>query len=279
MPELTPGGPSEDRPPDQPAEGPPADLTAPGEAAPAPPLSPPKLTVDFAGEVFHLDPGKPFVVGREGDLAIDDNPYLHRTFLVLGISAGMWWVTNAGSRTSATISDADSRMQAWLAPGARMPLVFARTVVWFTAGPTTYELDLVLDEPPYVPVPEQPSAAGGTTIGRTSFTPDQLLLLLALAEPTLRRHGRGGSAVPSLAEAAARLGWTSTRLNRKLDNVCQKLTRQGVKGLHGGPDRLAVDRRSRLVEYALAARLVTQDDLPLLDSATRAAAADQPEQP
>lgn len=272
MSELTPG----DRP-DTAESAPAGETTAAGEPAAVPP-APPKLTVDFAGEVFHLEPGKQFVVGREGDLAIDDNPYLHRTFLVLAVSGGMWWVTNAGSRTSATISDADSRMQAWLAPGARMPLVFARTVIWFTAGPTTYELDLLLDEPPYVPVPEQPSAAGGTTIGRTSFTPDQLLLLLALAEPTLRRHGRGGSAVPSLAEAASRLGWTSTRLNRKLDNVCQKLTRQGVKGLHGGPNSLAVDRRSRLVEYALAARLVTADDLPLLDSAARAAA-EQAERP
>ena len=264
MSELTPG------------DGP-AGTTDPGEPAVPGPTGPPALTVDFAGEVFHLDPVKQFVVGREGDLAIDDNPYLHRAFLVLSVSAGMWWIYNVGSRTSATLSDADSRMQAWLAPGARMPLVFPRTVVWFTAGPTTYELDLVLDEPPFVPVPEQPSAAGGTTIGRTSFTPDQLLLLLALAEPTLRRHGRGGSTVPSLAEAAARLGWTSTRLNRKLDNVCQKLTRQGVKGLHGGPDRLAVDRRSRLVEYALAARLVTADELPLLDSASRAAAAERAE--
>jgi hypothetical protein len=265
MSELTPG------------DGP-AGTTDSGEPAVPGPTGPPALTVDFAGEVFHLDPVKQFVVGREGDLAIDDNPYLHRAFLVLSVSAGMWWIYNVGSRTSATLSDADSRMQAWLAPGARMPLVFPRTVVWFTAGPTTYELDLVLDEPPFVPVPEQPSAAGGTTIGRTSFTPDQLLLLLALAEPTLRRHGRGGSTVPSLAEAAARLGWTSTRLNRKLDNVCQKLTRQGVKGLHGGPDRLAVDRRSRLVEYALAARLVTADELPLLDSASRAAAAERAEQ-
>ncbi len=233
--------------------------------------APPRLRVDFAGEVFEVDPERPFVVGREGDLAIDDNPYLHRTFLVLSASAGLWWLSNVGSRTSATVCDPDSRMQAWLAPEARMPLVFARTIVWFTAGPTTYELDIELEEPPYLPSPEIASASGGTTIGRTSFTPDQLLLVLALAEPTLQRKGRGGSAVPSLADAAARLGWTATRLNRKLDNVCQKLTRQGVKGLHGGPDRLAVDRRARLVEYALAARLVTVEDLPLLDAAARAA--------
>jgi hypothetical protein len=35
--------------------------------------------------------------------------------------------------------------------------------------------------------------------------------------------------------------------------------------LLGSSDRLASNRRVRLVEYALASRLVTVDDLPLLD--------------
>lgn len=237
----------------------------------------PGLRVDFIGELFDVDPGQPFSIGRQADLIVDpDNPYLHRRLLTLSWGNGLWWLVNSGSRLSATVSDVDGRMQAWLAPAARMPLVFARTVVWFSAGPTTYEVELLLDAPPYTPSAEVTTSADGTTIGRTTFTPDQLLLILALAEPALRRRGRGGSTVPSLAEAAERLGWATTRFNRKLDNVCQKLTKQGVGGLHGGPDRLASDRRSRLVEYALSARLVTVEDLPLLErvSATRRAAPD-----
>ena len=73
------------------------------------------------------------------------------------------------------------------------------------------------------------------------------------------------SELPSSAKAAERLGWTITRFNRKLDNVCDKLDRIGVKGLRGGPGALATNRRARLVEYAVASRLVTGDDLPLLD--------------
>jgi hypothetical protein len=72
--------------------------------------------------------------------------------------------------------------------------------------------------------------------------------------------------MPSSGEAAQRLGWTTTKFNRKLDNVCQKLSAQGVRGLHGEPGRLASNRRARLVEYALAVRLVTRDDLALIDS-------------
>ena len=106
--------------------------------------------------------------------------------------------------------------------------------------------------------------SGDTTIGATSLTPDQRRLVVALAEPRLRGDGRASVVLPSNAEAAERLGWAITRFNRKLDNVCQKLSRLGVRGLHGGPDRLASNRRSRLVEYAVATRLVTKDDLVLL---------------
>lgn len=75
------------------------------------------------------------------------------------------------------------------------------------------------------------------------------------------------SAVPSSADAARRLGWTTTRFNRKLDNVCQKLAKVGVQGLHGAPGELASNRRARLVEYAIAVRLVTPASLVMLDAA------------
>ncbi|MEP6843532.1 MAG: hypothetical protein ABJA11_08420, partial [Pseudolysinimonas sp.] len=60
-------------------------------------------------------------------------------------------------------------------------------------------------------------------------------------------------------------GWTLTAFNRKLDNVCDKLDRIGVTGLRGGRDNLATNRRLRLVEYAIATRLVTRDDLAVLE--------------
>jgi hypothetical protein len=72
--------------------------------------------------------------------------------------------------------------------------------------------------------------------------------------------------LPSNQEVARRLGWRLTRVNRKLDNVCQKLAAQGIRGLHGAPGQLASNRRARLVEYALAVRMVSRDDLALLDS-------------
>jgi hypothetical protein len=38
--------------------------------------------------------------------------------------------------------------------------------------------------------------------------------------------------------------------------------------LHGEPGRLASNRRARLVEYSLAVRLVTRDDLELISRAS-----------
>ena len=98
-----------------------------------------------------------------------------------------------------------------------------------------------------------------------TLTPSQKQLIVALAEPLLRREGTSVSAIPSSKDAAARLGWELTRFNRKLDNVCDKLDRRGVRGLRGGPGQLAVNRRARLVEHAVAARMVTPADLQLLD--------------
>ena len=105
------------------------------------------------------------------------------------------------------------------------------------------------------------------TIGRVSLTPDQHLLIVGLCEPVLRREDRGG-AVPPPRVVAARLGWTTTKFNRKLDNVCEKLDRSGVRGLHGDASRLATSRKARLVEYALATQLVTAADLALLPHAS-----------
>lgn len=222
-----------------------------------------KLIIDFCGEIRELGEDDELTIGRSADLQIDDNPFLHRRFLHFARREGLWWVSNVGSQLTATVADRDGLFQAWLAPDARLPLVFNSTVVWFTAGPTAYEVLLDIDPPCYeTPAGTAPSD-GASTVGRLSLTPDQKLLILALAEPALR-HGRRGE-VPSSAVAAARLGWTQTKFNRKLDNVCEKLARQGAKGLHGSSDKLASSRRTRLVEYALAARIVIRDELPLLE--------------
>ncbi|MBX3313687.1 MAG: hypothetical protein KF906_05135 [Actinobacteria bacterium] len=226
-----------------------------------------ELQIEFCGELQRVEPPGPFLIGREADLSIDDNPYLHRSFLEVRHDR-FWWVTNVGSHLAATISDSQGTMSAWLSPGASLPLLFGATEVRFSAGPTSYLLSLVVADGALAATPGQGPVSGTTTITPMRLTENQLLLVLSLAEEVLLAGSTTAAHIPSSKEAADRLGWTITKFNRQLDAVCQKLTRGGVGGLHGNAGQLASGRRSRLVEYAVATRLITVDDLPHLDSPT-----------
>lgn len=224
------------------------------------------LSLDFAGEVLTAEPGRELTVGRTGDLEIDDNPYLHRDFLLFTHSDGMWWINNVGGRLAAHLTDARGLMRSTLAPGARLPLVFPRTLVTFAAGETLYELIADVTATAYQQVrPVLDERSGETTIAPSQFTDSQLLAVLALAEPVLRRSGSGSGEIPTTGQAAARIGWTPKRFDKKIENICDKLTAAGVRGLRGAGAKMASNRRLHLVEYAVSTLLVTSDDLPLLD--------------
>ena len=225
-----------------------------------------ELRVEYCGDWSVVSPGGRFSIGRTGDLAVDDNPYLHRTFLELREVDGLWVIANVGSQLAATIGDLDGHFTAHLAPGGVLPLAFGRSFVRFGAGTTTYELQLMVTEPLFDPVdPPVPASSGTTTKGPVVLTPDQHLLVVALAEHALGRKGSGPSVLPSTGEAAGRVGWTEKKFNKKLDGLCLKLERAGVRGLHGSPGKLASNRRARLVEYCISTRLVVADDVALLD--------------
>ncbi|MEP7191357.1 MAG: hypothetical protein ABI903_00660 [Actinomycetota bacterium] len=223
------------------------------------------LCVEFCGEWFTVTAEETFSVGRDADLCLDDNPFLHRRFLQICFDGRLWWLENVGARLSATICDTSGGVQSWLPPGGHLPLVFGVTTVIFTAGPTSYEFSVHIKNAAYLRAVAFELPVGQTTVGATQWTPSQMQVIVALAEPMLRREGSGLSAIPSSADAAKRLGWALTRFNRKLDNVCDKLDRLGVRGMRGGPLVHASNRRSRLVEYALSSRIVTAEDLPLLE--------------
>ena len=246
------------------------------EAATAEPLRNSSILVEFCDEWTEVRVGSTFTIGRGGDLVLDENPYLHRRFLQLTFHEGMWWIHNVGTQLVATIADPTGRFSGRIAPGARVPVVFEITRVRVAAGSTTYEFSLHMDRPAFEAADDTPPPDGTLTLGRVNMTADQRLLVVALAEPVLRDPSAGLTSIPSSAVAAERLGWTLTKFNRKLDNVCQKLKKAGVPGLHGHADRLASGRRSRLVDYALSVGMVTSQDLPLLDSAGGGALTDEP---
>ena len=174
----------------------------------------------------------------------------------------MWWIASTASARIVQVSDPSGRVSTEVLPGTRVPVVFDPAHVVFSAGRTTYEFAI------HGGLPYSASATSAELrsdrIDLPRLTAAQRLLVVVLCEPSLRFPSRNPGDYPTSAEAAARLGWSLTAFNRKLDNVCDRLDRAGVAGLRGGRGNLATRRRSRLVEYALAARLVTSDDLALL---------------
>jgi hypothetical protein len=228
------------------------------------------LTIDYCGEIYRVGADAEFGIGRESDLSVDDNPYLHRRFLTVSHEFGMWWLSNVGTLLTATVTDATGTMQAWLAPGAKLPIVFQTMHVMFSAGATTYDFTIASDEDYFNTSVQVDGSGGSTTVLPVTLTTSQRQLIVALAEGVLTQTVPGRGTIPTSAEAAERLGWSMTTFNRKLDNVCDKLDKVGVAGLRGGRGKLATNRRARLVEYAVTTRLVGVDDLPLLDGAPKA---------
>lgn len=231
------------------------------------------LKIEFCGEWYEVAHPADFHIGRESDLVIDDNPYLHRRFLRIYEDFGMWWLANVGTLLSATVTDATGQVQAWLAPGARLPIVFAQMQVLFSAGSTTYEFTVYSSQDYFNTAAAKAGGGGETTMAPVALTTTQRLLVVSLAEMMLRQDSPGRGDIPTSAEAAARLHWSMTTFNRKLDNVCDKLDKIGVQGLRGGKGNLATNRRLRLVEYAVATHLVSKEDLFLLERNDRENAA------
>lgn len=231
-------------------------------------MSDDQLRIEYCGEEYDVAPGDTFVIGRDADLVVDeDNAFLHRRLVELSHDNGFWWIANVGTRLSVTVSGGAGTLQSVLGPGTRLPVVLPEVAVLFTAGETTYEVAVTCDVPTFAPVEQETDDDGDLTRGAVNLTSSQFLLLLALSEHMLKRVGSGPSDLPSNARAAARLGWSMTTFNRKLDNVCDKFANAGVKGLRGGPGQLATQRRARLVEYVVSAKIVRPDHLSLLDEA------------
>ncbi|MEZ5230584.1 MAG: hypothetical protein R2710_29110 [Acidimicrobiales bacterium] len=230
------------------------------------------LLVEFCGEQYALDESSSIDFGRAATIEIDDNPYLHRLLGRFEHRSGAWWLINTGSRIPLTIKDLTSRSQVQLAPGRSLAISFPEAVVQFEAGKLNYELELTLlgFDPTVSSSSDQAGVSDGdegATISHADLplTVDQRKLIVAMAEPTLLT-GEAAIELPSNRAAALRLGWTITRFNRKLDNVCERLTKAGVSGLRGELGDVAADRRTRLVEHAVSSGLVTLADLDLLGS-------------
>ncbi len=216
------------------------------------------LTVDFVGETIDLTPNRVFTFGRCGDLQLDTSADLPGVVGVFSFENDIWWLGNKSAAVDIHLLDRDSRSAVLIAAQSSAPIPYERSLVRLSVGPMTYEVMLRCTE----------ATDWRHTVtkraGQPSLNGEQRQLLTALAEGALR--GTDPHLLPSNAEAAERLGWRITKLNRKLDHLCIKFDKLGVAGLRGTARRLATERRRLLVDHALATGLITVDDLDLSTS-------------
>lgn len=226
------------------------------------------LVVDFIGEVHRVDPDATFTFGRTADLVVDEaNPYLHRVVGRFFFHGGAWWVENLGSHVTLDLATDDGavvRLPACtnpddapvaIVPGGAFSLAFE-------AGGINYQVDGEAPAPRTAPLAgEDPTGPATATFGHVPLTDEERALLVALCRPVLLDRTAGPEDIVANRELARGLDWSSSKFNRKLDYLCTRLTKVGVRGLQGGRGNEAVNRRWRLVEHAVASRMITTDDL------------------
>jgi len=220
-----------------------------------------ELVVEFVGDQHLVAPTDTFTFGRKGDLVIDSNRHLHRLLGRFSFDSGIWWLTNEGRHISIEVLDTDSRSRQVVAPGTSVALTFASAVLSFQAGASNYQIE-VRQQAGHNARASSAEVTGDYTIsaGDVPLTPDQRALIVGLATPQLQDPS-GGLTLPTNRELAQSLGWSLSKTERKIDNVCQKFAKAGVRGLHGGPGELAKNRRGRLVEHVIEIGLVTLNDI------------------
>ena len=66
------------------------------------------LRVIFLGQETKVEPAESLDFGRQADLVVDDNPYLHRRLGRFQARGGVWWILNTGSTIVMELSDSAS---------------------------------------------------------------------------------------------------------------------------------------------------------------------------
>ncbi|MEM7340367.1 MAG: hypothetical protein AAF467_17040 [Actinomycetota bacterium] len=205
------------------------------------------LTVWFVGETFR--PGTELGFGRQADLSLDENSYLHRRAGRFRLRDGRWWLENLGTRLRLTMAAADGSLIE-LQPGAASPLLGSRGEVSLTAGPTRYVMEYELAAPASRETTAQYGIGGADTktFGPV-LTPRELDFVVVLAQGRL--SGRLGP-MPSHSEIASIWGVSHKTVDNTLQRLKTKLRTQRIN---------FVDSTETLIEYLVTQGLVTRDDL------------------
>jgi hypothetical protein len=221
-----------------------------------------RLLVEHCGDERVVDPSTTLTFGRSAELVVDANPYLHRVVGRFRHDGRSWWVDNVGRAVTLTLLSSGDLSSSTVGPGASAPILQVESVVAFTAGPADYEVAVVRERAERLAdlAAGDDGALTGPLVtlewGHPELNGDQWALLDVLCEHRVDRPSDQWAPIPSNRACAAQLGWTLAKFNRKLDHLCEKLERSGVRGLRGDLGLSATDRRRLLVEHVVRSGLL-----------------------
>lgn len=221
-----------------------------------------RLRIHFIEETYEVDPGDTLSFGREADVIIDENEYLHRVAGEFRYESGGWTLDNLGTRIVLFLHGKGKAIPTTLPPGQQARLIDDEWCVKFQAGPTKYEL-VGSSEPAASQAAENSSGVGTLVFAPIELSDNQRIAVVALSQHFLR--GDLNPVVPANKEIAQQVGSSDKAIQRKIDEVSKKLTKAGVPGLKGSQGASSPARRLRLVEHLVREGIVTVDNLNLLD--------------
>lgn len=219
------------------------------------------LVVRVGDRVLEARPGAPVSFGRAPDSTVCLDPEdraISRRAGVVEHDGGQWWVRNTSGSRSIAVADGFG-LRTVVPPGRRVVVETAlRVIVDGTTG--SHELTLEPAAAPTVVVGDDiPAGDDATAMGNeVVVNPLDRAAMVALFAGYLEQGARYDPNPKSYAAAAARLGWPRTTLVKRIEYLRTRLTAAGVPGLTGW------NALEGLAEWALTNRIVTVDDLALL---------------
>lgn len=216
-----------------------------------------ELELEFAGETMRAE--RTVTFGRDADLELDNNPFLHRRTGAFVRDGDTWSIHNVGSKLFLTVVSGDGT-RAELPPGTRHAIVHGTGLVRVVAGRSTYEINYALAAEPAAPAAALGAPDDGTETVQVdlALTPREIDFLVTFARPALL-----GLAEPMPTYADVAGTWDVSP--KTLDNALQSIKRKFRAA------KLVRDQGlDAVVQVAIQHSLITRADLDwaALDTAT-----------
>lgn len=213
------------------------------------------------GARYPLTEDEPFTFGRSETCTVVLDPHdvtISRLAGSVEYDKGAWWLVNRSNIRAITVID-ELGFRNVLPPGRRIVLD-APVSVRIEAMRVSHEVVLIVPRTAGSPPDQEPLDGTRTSIGNGVLINEaDRLALVALFAGYLESGPRRDPQPRAYAAAAARLGWPKTTLIKRVEYLRIRLNNAGVPNLTGW------NALPALAEYAISAKLITKEDLKLID--------------